>query len=280
MDVSGTVITYNPDLKLLKDNLSAAIPQVSRMLVYDNGSGNVAEIRDLISALPSVDLIENGENLGLPVNYNKAAREIGGGWLLILDQDTVLPEGYVEAAGAFFEQEEVSIICCPYWDSGAESLEAFRARLPSGEVSEIDFCISSGSICRVRDIFRLGGFDERMFIDIVDYDYCRTVVEHGLKILQMNRYYIRHSLGVPKQVRLLSGKRAVTGNHSAFRKYYIARNAVYYVRKHKLRYKENRVFYKRHMKMLFLYPLYEEHKWSKCRAILKGIFDGLRMKID
>ena len=283
-NVTGTVITYNPDLSLLKNNLAAAVPQVSGVLIYDNGSANVADIRELLSVFPSVELIENGENLGLPVNYNKAARKVGGrtdsdSWLLILDQDTVLPEGYVQAASAFFGQGDISIISCPYWDSNAESFEEFHKRLPSEETCYVKECISSGSICRMRDIFVLGGFDEQMFIDYVDYDYCRTVQEHGLKILQLNRYYIKHPIGHSQTVRFL-GKPQVIHNHSPFRKYYFCRNRVYYARKHHMSLWKDKGFYKGYLRILILTLLYEDDKWNKLRAMLKGFADGFKMKLE
>ena len=285
-NVTGTVITYNPDLSLLKNNLAAAVPQVSGMLIYDNGSSNVADIRELLSAFPSVELIENGENLGLPINYNQASRKIGcvrgqnnsDNWLLILDQDTVLPEGYVQAASAFFGQEDISIISCPYWDSNAEPFEEFQKKLPPEDVTYIQGCISSGSLCRIRDILNLGGFDEQMFIDFVDYDYCQTVAEHGLKVLQLNRYCMEHHIGNTKRVSLF-GKPYNLHNHSAFRKYYIIRNIVYYIRKHKANIKNSRWVYNSGIKFVVSTFLYEDDKWNKLRAMLKGFADGFKMKL-
>lgn len=281
--VTGTVITYNPDLSLLKNNLAAAVPQVSGVLIYDNGSSNVADIRDMASAFPSVELIENGENLGLPVNYNQCSRKIGGdnqdNWLLILDQDSVLPDGYVRAASAFFDRKDVSIICPLYWDINVESFEEFQKRIPSEETSYVKRCISSGSICRVRDILDFGGFDEQMFIDYVDYDYCRTATEHGRKILRLNRYYIKHQIGKSRTVRFL-GKPHIIHQHSPLRKYYFCRNRVYYARKHKLNFSESVKSYKGHITVLTLTLLYEDDKWNKLRAILKGFADGFRMKLE
>ena len=282
-NVTGTVITYNPDLSLLKDNLAAAVPQVSGVLIYDNGSSNVADIRELLSAFPSVELIENGENLGLPVNYNKAARKTGddngNSWLLILDQDTVLPEGYVQAASAFFGQEDISIISCPYWDSNAEPFEKFQKKIPSEDATYIQMCISSGSLCRIRDILNLGGFDEQMFIDYVDYDYCQTVAEHGLKVLQLNRYCMEHHIGNTRRVSFF-GKSFYVGNHSAFRKYHIIRNIVYYIRKHKADIRNSGWVYKSGIKVAVKTLIGEDDKWNKLRAMLKGFADGFRMKLE
>ena len=281
-NATGTIITYQPDLLLLKQNLSALVPQVSGVWLYDNGSANVEDIRNLISDFPSVELIENRENLGLPINYNKAARKTGNAdgnaWLLILDQDTVLPEGYVHAASAFFDRKDVSIICPLYWDINAESFEEFQKRMPPEETSYVKRCISSGSICRVRDILDFGGFDEQMFIDYVDYDYCRTVMEHGRKILRLNRFYLQHQIGHSKTSRFL-WKNIVVTNHSAFRWYYFFRNYIYFIRKHKLglwtAIKSYKALFIRFLIILF----HEDDKWNKLCAILKGFADGFKMKL-
>lgn len=131
----------------------------------------------------------------------------------------------------------------------------------------------------MRDILVLGGFDEQMFIDYVDYDYCRTVQEHGLKILQLNRYYIKHQIGHSQTVRFL-GKPQVIHNHSPFRKYYFCRNRVYYARKHHMSLWKDKGFYKGYLRILILTLLYEDDKWNKLRAMLKGFADGFKMKLE
>lgn len=105
--VTATIITYNPELSLLENNLSAVVPQVSRVLIYDNGSSNAADIQGMLSSFPSVELVENGENLGLPANYNKAARKIGGGGVALDFRSGYCVAGRLRTRGQ-----------CVFWSGG------------------------------------------------------------------------------------------------------------------------------------------------------------------
>ena len=94
MKVLAAVVTYHPEIPLLKQNLDALSSQVDQILVFDNASANIGEIRNLAASFDRVRLIENDQNLGLPANYNRAARmarDMDCPWLLLMDQDTVVP---------------------------------------------------------------------------------------------------------------------------------------------------------------------------------------------
>ena len=280
--VMAVVVTYNPEIPLLGRDLDALVGQVPHVSVYDNGSANTADIRALVEGYPKVSLVENHENLGLPVSYNRAMAEAvdrGYEWLLTMDQDSVLPEGYIEAASAYFDQSDIAVICPRYWDKNVLTLEQFRERTPDEPVSYVDKCISSGSLCRAEAHERIGGFDERMFIDYVDFDYCRTALERGYRILQLNRCVMAHSVGESNVVHVL-GKTKVVFNHSPMRKYYYFRNKMYFARKHHYLIREHRYFYKLFLVSLLLVLNEKENVPKKFFMSVKGLISGLTMKID
>lgn len=279
-EVLGVVVTFNPDSIVLHSNLNALLKQTDQILVYDNGSADQNVLKKICGEYPGVRLIENGENLGLPVCYNKAmayAIENGYAWLLIMDQDTVLPDEYVAEAKSYFSDPQTAIICPNYWDINAYSREEFEKITPKEDISYVKRCISSGSLVRVSCLEQLGGFDEAMFIDYVDYDYCRTVIDHGYRILQMNNCVMQHQIGNSRVVKLFN-RPQVIHNHSGLRKYYFFRNRVYYARKHRLKYKENKSFYRGFIKLLIL-VFYEDQAVGKFGSSMKGILDGFRMPV-
>lgn len=278
--VLGVIVTYNPDIELLHSNLDALLQQTNHILVYDNGSTNQNKLEEMLEEYPSVKFIENNDNLGLPVCYNKAMTygiRGGYGWILILDQDTVLPKDYLVKAQKYFCNEQIAIICPVFWDINAYSKEAFEKNIPKGETLFVKQCISSGSLVRISCLKELGGFDEAMFIDYVDYDYCRTVIDNGLSILQINSCIMQHQIGNSRLVSLL-GRTKMIHNHSGLRKYYFFRNRMYYGRKHHLKFIENRGFYRGFITHLILI-FYEENALEKFGMSIKGIFDGLRMPL-
>lgn len=39
-DICAGIVTYNPDIQLLKQNIQSIQPQVQSIFIYDNGSSN------------------------------------------------------------------------------------------------------------------------------------------------------------------------------------------------------------------------------------------------
>lgn len=279
-DVIGTIVSFNPDAELLLANIREITNQVEKLIIYDNASDNTSELKNLINNNDAIELIENKDNLGLPINYNKAAKrasQLGYEWLLIMDQDSVLPSNYIENAKKYMKEEGVAIICPRYRDV---NIEPYESEIPyDTNFSYVERCISSGSICKVNTILECGGFDERMFIDYVDFDYCKTVRDKGFKILQLNDSIMEHRVGESQMVSLL-GRPQIIYNHSPFRKYYYFRNKIYYARKHGISLRKQGRYYLQYIKHLILVFYEKEDKWKKIRAAFKGMRDGFLMKID
>ena len=278
----AVVVSYNPDIQLLSRNLDALVKQAAHVSVYDNASANPNDLRALVESYPTVSLVENGENLGLPIAYNRAMAEAasrGYEWLLTMDQDSVLPDGFIDAAAEYFDDPRIAILCPRRWNKGASTLEDVQKSAPKESVTFVESTISSGSLCRVSAHADVGGFDERMFIDYVDYDYCRTVIEHGYTILRINSCIMEHSIGKCEIVNAF-GHRKEVFNHSAIRKYYFFRNRLYFARKHRYRIKEHKYFYQQFFVLLLLVLYEKEDVPRKFWMSLKGLFSGLTMKID
>lgn len=79
----------------------------------------------------------------------------------------------------------------------------------------------------------IGGYDEQMFIDSVDFEFCYRLRANGYKVLQTSVLRLEHSLGDSKILRFLWIKFR-NSEHNAFRTYFIAQNNIYYPKKHHL----------------------------------------------
>lgn len=199
-NVMAVVVSYNPILPLLRENLQALFSQLDRVVLMDNGSQNIDEVRTLLQQFERLQLVENGENLGLPVNYNRAARiahDEGFAWLLTMDQDTIIPDGMIDAFLQYESLENVAVIGPVMCDVSRESIDEIRATLPDEPYAYINefSCISSASMNRIETLLKLGGFDEKLFIDWVDIDYCKNAKVHGYDILRVNSCIARHQIG-------------------------------------------------------------------------------------
>ena len=277
-NVLAAIITYNPDIALLKRTIGLMRGQVGYIAVYDNHSKNADEISAAASEYENVIFVGNPENLGLPVNYNRAAalaKEKNCDWLMILDQDSVLPDDIVERLSAYFGDKRNAIVCPRFRDVNLYSEAEFEALKPKEPYTKLEKCISSASVNRVSTILELGGFDEKLFIDQVDYDYCKNVRDHGYRIIQVNDCVIDHSIGKSKFVRFL-GMKLVAYNHSPVRKYYFFRNRVYYARKYHITPLNNIRFFTSLVKH-FIALFYEEDRSVKIKNAWKGIRDGFKL---
>lgn len=278
--VLAGIVTYHPDVVLLEKNIRAAAEQADRVVIVDNHSANIQEIENICRA-NDVLLVKNQSNQGIAKAMNQifqVAVERECQWVLTLDQDSVLPEGFVERSREIQKgKPELKIgIIAPrvydvnmdfYWKAGHAEYDSY-----------VGACISSGSFIQVKMYQKIGGFDEMLFIDLVDTDFCVRAGLAGYKILVLHNYVLKHSIGSGKMKKIFGIKIPVM-HHSAERKYYMARNRVLYAR----RYAKFKGTYKSFVVLYIIYMLgstvlFERQKIKKCLYIMKGIIAGLAVK--
>lgn len=221
MIVAG-IVTYNPDIDKLRRNYSRYIDEAEVVYIYDNASDNIAQIEALAKE-DRIELIKGEENKGIAYALNRimsCAKELGADWVLTMDQDSECQEGIISALGAYCD-ENIGIIC-PYLVERGGS----RKYSAKDKTEYVARCITSGSLTGVDVWEKLGGFDEWMFIDIVDFEYCARVIEAGYKILRVNTVFIYQEIG-QLQERIIGKRHIYIRNHSPIRKYYFARNILY-----------------------------------------------------
>lgn len=91
MIINGGIVTYNPDIEKLKKNISRIAGQVCKLVIADNGSKNIEDIKRLAAAFENVSVILNYENFGIARALNqimKWSSNNGGDWTITLDQDS------------------------------------------------------------------------------------------------------------------------------------------------------------------------------------------------
>jgi len=275
MKISGIVL-FNPDIVRLEENITAIENQVDKLVLVDNGSNNIEEIRKKAASHTKVTLVENGENLGIAVALNKIvlfAYEHGAEWVLTLDQDSVVYFELVLTYEKYVSEKNIGILTCIIKDRNSSLLVSFDK-----SYKEVENCITSGSYTNVKACMELGGFDEKMFIDYVDFDMCQTMRKNGYKVLRINYVGVLHEVGKTRVVKFL-GKEKNVYNHSPFRKYYIVRNHLYYIKKHKHHLDVVKEYF-RLIKYILLVVIYEEQRIEKIKNIFKGISDSRKMQFS
>lgn len=272
MDISAGIVLFNPDIKRLKENIDAVIIQCTHLYLVDNGSGNVDEVKGLLNQYnqSKISILWNRENQGIAKALNQltsVAQKEGFDWILTLDQDSVVPSNIVGEFEKYINNSSVGILCPIICDRNKD--EEIKI---NEDCTEIDECITSGSLLNIKAWSEIGGFDERMFIDGVDFDICYRLRQRCYKIYCIHSVVLLHELGHIEYHRFLFWK-VLVKNHSVFRKYYIARNIIYVAKKRKSVLLAIKGILQE-VKLLGIVLLYETDKKSKSISIIKGIRDG------
>jgi rhamnosyltransferase len=153
---------------------------------------------------------------------------------------------------------------------------------PSGEPrsdawEEVEAVITSGSLIPLETYAAIGVFREEFFIDYVDIEYCCRARTKGYRVIRTRKPIMSHAIGsIPRHSVLWMRK--WTYNHSADRRYYIARNDTVMLREY-----GNYVFglwalksFGRSVRLCKRIALYEQMKTSKIIAVAQGWWDGIR----
>jgi len=274
------IVTYEPDLGILAENLRAVARQVDAVIVVDNGSANASTFAD---DLPEeVVLHRLAVNSGLSVAMNiavQSAESQHAELVLMLDQDSVSVPGLVATLRADLDENEDLAMVGPRIDD--RNLESDVSHDGRG-LERVNACITSGSLIRVDDWRRIGGWDEALFIDYVDFDFCLRVRSSGRAIGIDHRTALHHSIGDARRQ-----GRATAWGHSAQRLERMAKDVLYYARKHRRSPMDLQVVPNRRSRALavlvrkaLVIAVHEDAKYAKTRALLRGSIQGLRSSVD
>ncbi len=297
MKIFAGIITYNPDMDKLMDNIKVVLPQVDGLLIVDNGSENTTDINKLIQRVnvehnPNfTDILfrANEKNKGVAYALNQImnkAESLGANWVLTLDDDTEIYPDLLSKYRKFIESEEVeglaSISCLRKDRQYKEKNRAVTVtEVVNSSCQEYDIvktCITSGNLVLVDAWRQVKGFNNRLFIDMVDDDFCLKLGEKGYKIARLNTHGFLHEMGENIQHVSFMGKDKVVFGYSPIRKYYTARNIRYIVNRYHmgLNNEYTRYLIKRIVGTLF----YEKNKLKGLTAYIKGYKAGRKLFVD
>lgn len=273
--VIAGIVLYNPEIMRLSENIKAVLGQVDSLILVNNGSTNIGDIKHLIETnnwkIEYVDLKSNkGIAYALNVILHKAV--IGEyEWFLTIDQDSVVSENLITTYERYIGYNKLGIISCEIIDRNFNEIHN------NANFEVLDYVITSGSLVNTSICKKVNGFDSKMFIDFVDFDLCAKVREAGYNILRTYETNLLHEVGhsTPKMI----GKRQyIAYNHNPERVYYFYRNGMYFIRKHKKKNSINAYAWRKNLLRRFvLITLYEKQKIKKYKMICSGILDSKNM---
>jgi rhamnosyltransferase len=284
--IGAVVVTFQPELDVL-ENIRVLISQVDALVVVDNGSSPDfhANLEPFLNRT-GFALMVNSENLGIGQAFNAGMKHLisqGCDFVLTFDQDSHVPEGFVDAMRNAFTQAQTQFgdmgILAPHWHDRHSGITYPNIGPGRFEMLPILTTISSGNLIPVSTFSRIGFLEEPYFIDGVDIEYHLRCLQHGLRVIQTPTAVLEHSLGRQSTRRVL-GITIIETVHNHLRRYYIARNRI-----------QN---YRRYFRLvprfvlsdllnfigdILSIALFDTDRSRKLRFTWLGILDGLRSKM-
>jgi GT2 family glycosyltransferase len=245
VQLSIIIVSYNArtDLERCLASLRDGPPTVSHeIIVVDNASsdGSIEAARQC----PAVRAIESGANRGFAAANNVGIRASTGANLLLLNSDTVVPAGAIDALIRELElHADVAVVGPRLVDAnGRVELSFGRMMTPLNELRQKrlvralrghdaaaareveamtrreqspDWVSGACLLVRREDADAVGLLDERFFMYTEDVDFCAAIRARGRRILFTPAIEIVHLRG-------RSGASALAATHAAYRRSHVA----------------------------------------------------------
>lgn len=280
MRLSGVIVLFHPNLEALYRNILSVVDQVDHLFLYKNST--VDEVTILksfdIQVQEKISFLGDGVNLGIAGALNIAAKlSIAENYthLLTLDQDSYFRNDHLKSYKELIEaslKPDIGIFCCNIANRGEVVFSEDQSSIL------VPDSITSGTIFPIQTFLDAGYFDETLFIDAVDYEYCyRVKAMLGLNTLVFTNVILEHEVGYPEKI--YGG--FTTDNYSPLRTYYIVRNHIIIWRKYPKFFQKSykKVLLEGHILKRFIKVIIgEKDKIKKLKSILLGLIHGLLNK--
>ena len=212
---------------LVRDNEAA-------IAIVDNASPS-DPIVDRLQRLSGVEVVANGRNMGFAAAVNRGAGLVSSDWLLLINPDVSVPDGFLDEAREAIDRAErddptIAIIGFGLMDPcGSPQASAgpfptlattltglFRPRsrrkcrrLAADRTHDVDW-VTGGCLLVRRDCFQeLGGLGEQYFLYYEDVDFCRRARSAGYSVrydpaVTAVHHSPLHGRSVPAAMRLVT----------------------------------------------------------------------------
>lgn len=235
MDLSVIIVNYNTK-KLLAQTIESVLETGTgleyEIIVVDNASSD-GSCTMVSENYKTVKLIENKNNLGYAKANNIGIKSSIGRYVLLLNSDTVVKEGCLQACIGYMEEHEdigalgprVSLVdgtldraCKRGFPTPEASLYYFLkldkkypesekygkynlTYLSEREINEVDCLVGAFMMVRREVINKIGLLDEAFFMYGEDIDWCYRIKEAGYKNIYYPRAEIIHYKGASSKKR-------------------------------------------------------------------------------
>jgi rhamnosyltransferase len=291
-NLAAIVVSFFPEDAVIDRLLKSLSSQVGHLILVDNGGGEnaAAAIRE---QGVEIEYIRFGKNLGLGHALNagfERAASLGVKYVATFDQDSDPPADLVGNLMKFHEELELKGVNCAavgpvffdrreavkvyfpfYFEKNGLINSAVRGMWPD-DLVETDSLITSGMLVRT-DVWVDGiHYDDGLFVDYTDTEWCFRVRAKGYKLYGCIQIEMGHapSDAPPARVFGLSFFR-----YSPLRRFYYFRNTVKFCLAPYVSWAWRRRLALGLALRFFINLVIDKKKFFSLKMMLKGAYDGL-----
>ena len=262
-DVCAVIVFYNGDASVI-EKIQYLSSFLGRVYIVDNNSNN-GILNDYKPNKENIFFIKNFRNEGISYALNQGLKftlDSGFKLLLTLDQDSFLKKESIERMVQSINPK-----------SGIVSVGPFYGKEKNSLTQNVSYLITSGNLLYCETINRIGGYNEKLFIDCVDIDLSFNLLSNGYKMQKIANTFMDHKIGEYERSYIFRIKYL---GHSPNRYYFIFRNNIYIYKTYtkKLRKKCFKLFLSLLLGLLKIVFI-ERNKIKKIKYSFKGIKDGI-----
>jgi len=295
MTSGAVIVTYSPqlnDLNILISNITASVKQI---VLVDNGSNNLNEIKQLLSHFKNAVLIPLGSNKGIGFAQNRGIehllkdKEIEG--VVLFDHDSHPEADMINILSNECERMQkegikIGAVGPVYVDprtknnypisvfAGFRLIKKYPVQGNNDPISA-SFLIASGSLIPRSTIEAVGYMNEGFFIDYIDIEWSFRATSKGFHSYACPAAKMYHQVGDDRFV-VLGREISI---HTPLRRYYLARNSVLMLKIKYIswKYKVREICYSFSRVFVFLFFIKKRSMYMK--YIIRGWYDGIIGKV-
>jgi rhamnosyltransferase len=230
-NICAIFVAYFPGATLADSVQNVLASGVGAVVIVDNTPNDCSTaIFNGLQSRECVHVIRNGCNKGMAQALNQGAdlaKSLNYEWILTFDQDSRICDTLVLELLAGINinprPETVAVVGANYLDCKNGMLGQKVADNARFQMAK--YVITSGSLISLSALQEVGGFETRLFIDMVDVEICFRLRRAGYQVLITERPLMKHAIGNLEPKKVLFFKFFVT-NHNPRRRYYIFRNTI------------------------------------------------------
>lgn len=241
--VSIITVNYNQhqvNIDFFKSLLKYPSKNLLEVIFVDNGSKQQYEA-EYKSLYPGLIYLQTNQNLGFAGGNNVGIKAAKGEYLLLLNNDTEITEGFIDQLVAemeanssigllsplilYFDQPEViqyagftkmNYLTCRNQGIGNNQVNSHQYQNDSRETA---FCHGAAMMCRRSDLQTVGLLPEQYFLYYEELDWCEQFKKAGKKCWFTGKAQIFHKESIS------------TGKQSKLKTYFMSRNRFLFIRR-------------------------------------------------